>query len=358
MTHKIYIMKKIYTFLFSILFLSVLKSQTCTPTIVASSSAICSGESLTLTATGATSYTWMPDGYTISSIVVSPSVTTTYTLYASSIGCNDSTTMQINVTQTPTVNISPNFAYLCSGTSMTLTTSGATSYSWNPSYGLSNVNGSSVTVTPSVTTTYTIIGANGFCFDTTTIDVNVMPNPSVSFTLQPDATPHVWNVYPTYTGGVGSSTIIWNWGDGNYDFVPYTSHMYANAGTYSICVEVTDMNGCTATYCENANVYRADNANTMVQVNVVNIVTGITQNADLSSLVSVYPNPANDLIKIETNLTGVKMLELFDVNGRKVLNSEINGNFDINATLFNDGVYTLIVKTIDNVICKKIVILH
>lgn len=358
MTHKIYLMKKIYTILFSILVLNTLKSQTCTPTISASSTAICSGESLTLTATGATSYTWMPDGYTINSIVVSPSVTTTYTLYASSVGCSDSTTIQINVAQTPSVNISPNFAYLCSGTNMTLTATGASSYSWSPSYGLSGVTSSSVIVSPSVTTTYTIIGTNGFCSDSTSIDVHVYSSPTVSFNLQPDPAPHVWNVYPSYSGGTGAMSIVWNWGDGNYDFDPYPSHMYSVAGTYSICIEITDMNGCTATYCENDNVYRVDNTNTMVQVNVVNTVTGIKQNTDLASLISVNPNPVNDLFKIETNLKGIKAVELFDITGKLVLSKSITDNTSINTAELSKGVYNLSIKFEDRTINKKLVIVH
>lgn len=58
------------------------------PAVTAASSAstICSGASLTLTATGATSYTWSPTGLHTPSIVVSPTVNTHYVVTGSNDG--------------------------------------------------------------------------------------------------------------------------------------------------------------------------------------------------------------------------------------------------------------------------------
>jgi hypothetical protein len=101
-----------------------------------------------------------------------------------------------------------------------------------------------------------------------------------------------------------------------------------------------------------------NNTNTMVQVNVVNTVTDLKQNADLASLISINPNPANDVFKIETNLTGIKTVELFDINGKLALSNSVKSDSIIDVTLLNEGIYTLVIKTIDNVIYKKIVIFH
>lgn len=61
------------------------------PTVTASSSAtvLCSGQSASLTASGATGYTWFPGSISGAGIVVSPTVTITYTVIGTSDVCSD-----------------------------------------------------------------------------------------------------------------------------------------------------------------------------------------------------------------------------------------------------------------------------
>jgi Secretion system C-terminal sorting domain len=71
------------------------------PTIsaIASTTNICSGQSLTLTATGATNYTWSPTGSTSPSIVVSPAVNTNYIATGSNDGlCFPTALISVSVT--------------------------------------------------------------------------------------------------------------------------------------------------------------------------------------------------------------------------------------------------------------------
>ncbi|HNB82661.1 MAG TPA: hypothetical protein PLP14_11205, partial [Chitinophagaceae bacterium] len=72
-------------------------SPVCTTPVVqatASNSTICSGTSTTLTASGATSYTWQPGGFTGASINVSPLSTTTYTVTGTVTGGCSATAIQ------------------------------------------------------------------------------------------------------------------------------------------------------------------------------------------------------------------------------------------------------------------------
>ncbi|MGI9190566.1 MAG: LamG-like jellyroll fold domain-containing protein [Chitinophagaceae bacterium] len=68
----------------------------------------------------------------------------------------------------------PAVSPICAGQSTSLSVSGATTYTWVPSTGLSNANIANPIANPSVTTTYTITGtnANG-CSATTTVTLNV-----------------------------------------------------------------------------------------------------------------------------------------------------------------------------------------
>jgi len=65
-------------------------------------------------------------------------------------------------------------ATTCAGTSVVLTASGATTYTWSPGTGLSATTGATVTASPTVTTTYTVTGTdvNG-CAGTASVTVTV-----------------------------------------------------------------------------------------------------------------------------------------------------------------------------------------
>lgn len=71
--------------------------------ISATSTVLCAGSSATLTATGASSYTWQPGGSTTNPFVVSPTTPTTYTVSSSNV-CG---------VRTKTISISPNTIPLC-----------------------------------------------------------------------------------------------------------------------------------------------------------------------------------------------------------------------------------------------------
>ena len=91
------------------------------------------------------------------------------------------------VTAVVTVNANPSVSIggttnVCSGSSSTLTATGATSYSWSPAGSLSAPTGASVVATPTTTTTYTAIGATGSCTGTATIVVSVTVMPTVNVT--------------------------------------------------------------------------------------------------------------------------------------------------------------------------------
>lgn len=140
---------------------------------------ICAGQSTPLSVTGASTYLWVPStglsNPTIGNPVASPPVTTTYTITASSAnGCSATTTLTVVVNPSPLVTVLPANPSICVGQSTSLQTTGAMSYSWSPSTGLSNANIANPVASPSATTTYTVTGtnANG-CTNTATYDVYV-----------------------------------------------------------------------------------------------------------------------------------------------------------------------------------------
>ncbi|TAL57904.1 MAG: hypothetical protein EPN85_12900 [Bacteroidetes bacterium] len=150
----------------------VLLTVTNAPTIsVCPNSTICTAGNTTLSASGATSYTWAPttglSNPNISNPVANPASTTTYVVTATT-PCGTATgsvvvTVQSSLPPTIAGNTS-----ICIGGNTTLTASGGGTYSW--SNGLSST---AITVFPTTTTTYTLNAINGTCTGTTSITVNV-----------------------------------------------------------------------------------------------------------------------------------------------------------------------------------------
>lgn len=129
------------------------------PSLAASASptAICAGSNVTLTAGGATSYTWSNNTF-VSTTTVNPSSTTIYTVSGSNGTCTLVKTVTVNVTGVPVINIASSASVLCAGNPATLSATGAPNYTWSTA-----ATTSVIVVSPSVTTVYTVQGTNS-CF--------------------------------------------------------------------------------------------------------------------------------------------------------------------------------------------------
>lgn len=149
---------------------------------------ICEGETVQLTASGGTTYSWSPantlSNGSIATPIASPTSTTTYVVVVSDqVGCSDSDTVQVVVNALPTINAGPD-GQVCNGVGFGLNATGGTSYSWTPVAGLSNANIANPIATPLVPTTYTVTGtdANG-CSNTDDAVVDVFVVNAVGDTL-------------------------------------------------------------------------------------------------------------------------------------------------------------------------------
>jgi len=154
------------------------------PTIAVTSMSICVGESTTLTSTGATTYTWSPS-LTLntangSSVISTPSITTVYSVIGSSLGCNSqSQTGSVIVFPLPSMVVSPPNPTICAGSSVGLTSFGATTYTWGPSSSLNTNTGNFVIASPVTTTNYTIVGTLNTCTASIIRQVVVIPLPTL-----------------------------------------------------------------------------------------------------------------------------------------------------------------------------------
>lgn len=150
------------------------------PTVTVNAAEICPGTTATLSASGATSYSWSPatslSATTGASVTANPKTTTTYTVIGTNAaGCKDTTTTTVTIRPQPDVQATG--GTICPNDSIQLKAVNATSYVWTPAATLSNPNSATPTAHPSVNTTYTVIGTDAYgCKDTATVQVDVVNN--------------------------------------------------------------------------------------------------------------------------------------------------------------------------------------
>jgi hypothetical protein len=177
---------------------AIIPNVNVTPTM-----AVCEGGTATLTASGATTYTWNGIGVGTSGVLaVQPAANTTYSLIANtqslSVQCITNHTAMVKVNPNPTISVVPGKNTICKGETHTLTASGATSYTWS-----TNASTNVLTVKPTTTTFYTVTGtdANG-CAATTIYQAKV----SNCNSLLENSAGNILAVYPNPNKGEFSIT--------------------------------------------------------------------------------------------------------------------------------------------------------
>ncbi|MGZ3862875.1 MAG: T9SS type B sorting domain-containing protein [Bacteroidia bacterium] len=201
------------------------------PTVTANSTAsvVCSGTAVTLTGSGASTYTWT--GGVTNGVAFTPGSTQTYTVTGTDINsCSGSATIVVNVNSLPGVTANATATTICTGQSVTLSGGGASTYTWTG--GITN----GVAFTPSSTQTYTVTGtdANG-CINSASKTITVNTLPAVTANATATLVCNGQNV--TLSGG-GASTYTWTGGITNgVAFTPSSTQTYTVTGT--------DVNGCS-----------------------------------------------------------------------------------------------------------------
>jgi len=179
-----------------------------------------------------------------SNIVYKNPGTYTVTLVSSNQICSSTATQIITVDSLPTISISPTSPKVCAGSSVSISVTGASKYSWSPGTGLSSTKDSIVTANPSSSTNYTVTGTSSVgCVNTANISITVNPKPTV--TVNPSSkTICSGDVVPLSANG--ASTYSWSPSTG----LSSTKGASVNAtpsNTITYTVSGTDANGCTNT---------------------------------------------------------------------------------------------------------------
>lgn len=144
------------------------------PTLNEAPNSICAGESVNLSVSGGSSYSWNVGG-TTASIQHSPSSSTEYRVTVTDAsGCSYVLSKNIAVTNPPNITFGGGTS-ICAGQSLNITAFGGSSYSW--SYNSANT--ATITVSPTTNTTYTVTAtSSGGCISTAQRVITVKPSPN------------------------------------------------------------------------------------------------------------------------------------------------------------------------------------
>ena len=212
---------------------------------------ICKGETITLSATGGTSYLWSPDDgslddNTIPNPNASPLVTTTYEVSVrdEESGCEDTASVTVTV-DSIVADAGPDRS-ICVGGSAQLQATGGDNYLWAPDDNtLSAINIDNPVAQPIVNQTYTVTvsNASGTCSDTDDVLVTVG---NISVTISEDTT--ICAGQTLTLNASGGNTYIWSPDDGTLSDLnsanPIASPLQTT--TYQVIVR-DDIAGCEDT---------------------------------------------------------------------------------------------------------------
>ena len=291
---------------------------------------ICSGETITLTASGADSYSWSPNigsGATVTSGALTAN--TTYTVTGTTNGCSNTATSVVTVKTLPNTTLSASDNSICSGESVTLTAGGADSYSWTPSGA-----GNSQVVSPTSNVTYTVTGTTNGCSKAASQSITVSTTP---------ATPAITQSNDTLYSSVVSAGAQYKWYKGSV-LVATTSTAYyklTSAGSYTLVIT----NGeCTSG--ESAAIAA--------------VYTGIKNKTNAIEELQVFPNPTDGQIRLTLNLNKVGKVSIgvFTTEGRE-LQTTVYGTMrqlqaEIDMSGYASGLYLLKITIDDEVHYHKV----
>lgn len=272
------------------------------------STAICSGNTTTLSASSGSVFLW-GDNSTGSSITTNTAGT--YTLVADSAGCYDSAAYTVTLI-TASVNIGGPAGF-CPGDSVTLIANGTNvdTYAWS--------NGD--------TTSSIVVSAGGTYSVTITTTAGCTASASVNLTAYAAANPVVTYSYPNVSTTTPFATYQWLLNGTPIGGATAQQHTVLQNGDYTVIVTTAD--GCSDT----SGIYT---------------ILNVGMNASQVSTFSVYPNPCTNFIQLTS---ADAELSAGTISVRNVLGQFVNvtvtqnstGSVFVDVSTLDSGLYFLII---------------
>lgn len=283
---------------------------------------VCFGNQMTLSGTGATTYVWT--GGITNATPFTPTSTASYTVTGTDAnGCQNTAIQNITVNNLPTISVSstPASPVICIGGSVTLSGSGATTYTWTG--GIND----GVAFTPTASATYSVSGTdtNG-CINSVSqaVTVNTLPVLSASTSSSIICTGQTATIT-----AIGATTYSWNTSATSSAIVisPTVSTTYSVIGT--------DSNNCS---------------NSTAFTQSVSACTALQQIALGNASINIYPNPSNGVFNIDLSGKDNLEVEIYNSINQLIYKGKLNSGFNKIDLRSGTGIYYY------NIIDKNVVI--
>ncbi|MBL7912774.1 MAG: T9SS type A sorting domain-containing protein [Bacteroidia bacterium] len=207
-------------------------------------------------------------------------------------------------------------------------------YQWS-SNGTPIVGATSNTVMATASGNYSVAITGGTNCSVSSLSQSVSVNPSPTINVVSSSSLICVGQTATLTA---SGAVTYSWTSGP-NAASYTVNPTTNT-TYTVAA--TGVNSCT-------------NVTSFVQN--VSLCTG--SNEIVSSIdFNLYPNPARNEVNLQFADNSLKLIEVYDILGKKVYSTKIsdNKNLVINVTSFDNGIYTLYIQSDNLNVTKKLIV--
>jgi PKD repeat protein len=242
------------------------------PVTIGGDTIICTGITTTLTAYGATSYTWQPSGSNASFIAITPTTTTVYMVTGTTGTCTATNTISVTVKPIPTVDPIPPSFYcpnqVTNQINFTCQPAGGTPvFTYTVPGGISQTGTGSVppfitinNTTSTLMTTFTVNATLNNCTGPNSIfSITTYPNPVARFGYNGsvcDGSPMQFTDESFANGGLNINTWAWDFNsDGSIDAANKNPSYifpagYAGTNSVTLLVGTNSVPSCTAQVTE------------------------------------------------------------------------------------------------------------
>ena len=268
-------------------------------------------------------------------------VTPAYTNEGSSCS-GTSKTFTITVNPTPNITLQPESKTICNGDSTILsgTASNASGYQWQVNLGSGFINVLDVApYSGAMTTTLSINGA-------TTLINNYKYQLVASGSCGPTAISNIatLTVQNTVDAPTGDAVQSFSAGDNLSVLVVsgQNSKWYATAENAANHVDELPL---TTSIVNNTTYYVTQTVSSCestipLAIKAYNPLLSINDTIKPDAALTLYPNPVKDVLYLKSE-TKIDKIVIFDINGKKLLEKELNGNDKINVESLLKGIYLI-----------------
>ena len=144
----------------------------------------------------------------------------------------------------------------------------------------------------------------------------------------PIPNPNDFSVFFLNLSSEDAEAYLWEFGDGNTSREAVPVHHYDRGGTYEISLTITTAEGCTSKFSvtisfDDAVFISAPAFETTTNVEESNVV----------QQVSLYPNPAQELVNIqlETNRQGEALIAVYNMQGQRLIDQTIQMSYGLST---------------------------